>query len=149
MDTLEDRLNEVMQACGWARADLQRISGESSSVISQWMGRGSKTIRSIGSLEAALNLSAASGYSALWLAKGKGPRHLPTRGPHVAEAGVAWVTTDDALHSLGQTMKGASLSTRKALGALLAALADEPTAYAIIARQITALVEAGQMSEPR
>jgi len=46
-------------------------------------------------------------------------------------------------------MKGASLSTRKALGALLAALADEPTAYAIIARQITALVEAGQMSEPR
>lgn len=63
-----------MAAKGWEHADLVKHSGESSSVVSQWLGKGSKEIKSIGKLEAALNIEAASGYSALWVAKGKGPK---------------------------------------------------------------------------
>lgn len=79
--TLKERLEEVMQAKGWAYADLVRESGESRSVVSQWLGHGSKLIKSIGKMEAAERLEAASGYSALWIAKGGGPK-MATSPPH-------------------------------------------------------------------
>lgn len=75
VNTLIDRLQEVMNANGWDRQDLVRVSGQSSSVVSQWLGHGSKVIKSIGKQEAAEAIAAASGYCALWLAKGKGPKH--------------------------------------------------------------------------
>lgn len=77
MSTLIDRLQEVMTAKGWDRQDLVRVSGQSSSVVSQWLGHGSKVIKTIGKQEAAEALAAASGYCALWLAKGQGPKHKP------------------------------------------------------------------------
>ena len=70
--TLTERLHEVMQAKGWTHADLMRVSGQSSSVVSQWLGKGSKAIKSIGKMEAAESIAAESGYAALWIAKGKG-----------------------------------------------------------------------------
>ncbi|MDE1999728.1 MAG: hypothetical protein KGI52_12455 [Burkholderiales bacterium] len=76
MKTLTERLEEVMQAKGWEHADLVRVSGESSSVVSQWLGKGSKTIHSIGKMEAAERIEAESGYCALWIAKGKGQKHV-------------------------------------------------------------------------
>ena len=44
-------------------------------LLVQWLGRGSKTIHSIGKTQAAERLEAASGYAALWLAKGIGPKY--------------------------------------------------------------------------
>ena len=73
--TLKERLEELMQAMEWDYPDLLRESGESHSVVSQWLGRGSKTIHSIGKTQAAERLEAASGYAALWLAKGIGPKY--------------------------------------------------------------------------
>jgi hypothetical protein len=70
-----------MKVRGWAHADLVRITGQSSSVISQWLGRGSKEIKSIGSIPAVLRLSEASGYSAEWLAVGTGPKIAPRPPP--------------------------------------------------------------------
>lgn len=63
-----------MLAMGWGHSDLVRVSGESSSVVSQWLGKSSKTIKSIGSIRAALNIERASGYSALWVSRGEGPK---------------------------------------------------------------------------
>lgn len=74
MSTLQERLAEVMRACQWTHADLVRISGQSSSVVSQWRGKSSKIIKSIGSLDAAQRIEAASGYAALWVATGQGPK---------------------------------------------------------------------------
>lgn len=76
--TLQERLEEVMQAKGWDRADLVRVSGQSSSVVSQWLGKGSKIIHTIGRLEAAEALARESGYAALWIAKGIGPKLTAT-----------------------------------------------------------------------
>ena len=72
MSTLKDRLEEVMAAMSWRNKDVERISGQSSSVVSQWLGGGSKLIKSIGKMEAAEKLGAASGYSPLWIATGVG-----------------------------------------------------------------------------
>lgn len=74
MPTLLKRLTEIMAAMGWQHADLVRISGASHSVVSQWLGNGSKPIHSIGKMQAAENIERASGYAALWVAKGLGPK---------------------------------------------------------------------------
>jgi len=72
--TLSERLAEVMQAMGWKHADVLAISKESSSVVSQWLGKGSKPIKTMGSVVAAVRLARASGYAAEWIALGEGPR---------------------------------------------------------------------------
>lgn len=63
-----------MQETGWKRADLVRIAGVSSSLVSQWLGKGSKPISEINKLSAAENLAARSGFSAMWIARGIGPQ---------------------------------------------------------------------------
>jgi hypothetical protein len=76
MATLQERLTEVMAAMHWEHADLVRVSGQSSSVVSQWRGKSSKLIKSIGNMAAAQRIEAASGFCALWVAKGEGPKLL-------------------------------------------------------------------------
>jgi transcriptional regulator with XRE-family HTH domain len=71
---LKDRLREVMEAMAWTHRELMRVSGQSSSVVSQWLGSSTKEIKTIGKLEAAQAIERASGYSALWVAKGMGPK---------------------------------------------------------------------------
>lgn len=78
MRSLTERLELVMKEKAWDHADVVRISGQTSSVVSQWLGKGSKEIKSIKKMEAAMRLSEASGFCALWIAEGKGPeRALP------------------------------------------------------------------------
>ena len=74
MSTLIERLHEVMQTESWDHAKLMEVSGQSSSVVSQWLGKGSKVIKTIGKLEAAQGIEAASRFAALWVAKGVGPK---------------------------------------------------------------------------
>lgn len=76
MKSLKNRLAEVMAAMKWQHLDLVKISGQSSSVVSQWLGNGSKEIKTIGKMEAAERIEQASGFSALWVAKGLGPKHV-------------------------------------------------------------------------
>lgn len=88
MATLKERLEEVMQAMGWEHQDLMRVSGQTSSVVSQWLGKGSKEIKSIGKLEAVIGIEKESGFSAMWVGKGIGPKRAPTRsGPATLNTG--------------------------------------------------------------
>lgn len=84
MPTLIERLTELMDAMGWQQPDLMRESKQSSSVVSQWMGKGSKQIKTIGKMEAAVYLERATGFSALWIAKGMGPKRVPGTAAHAA-----------------------------------------------------------------
>jgi transcriptional regulator with XRE-family HTH domain len=88
MNTLIERLEAVMKEMGWERDDLVRISGQSSSVVSQWLGKGAKIIKTIGKMEAAEKLADASGYSALWIAKGMGEK----KQTHKAASAIDWRT---------------------------------------------------------
>jgi len=83
MATLIERLERVMAEKNWEHADLMRVSGQSSSVVSQWLGKGSKEIKTIGKHEAAEAIARESGFSALWIAKGLGPEKPATREPAV------------------------------------------------------------------
>lgn len=73
MSTLQHRLERIMEEMRWTRAQLVEASGESSSVVSQWLGKGSKIIKTMGSLRAALRLQERTGYNALWIATGEPP----------------------------------------------------------------------------
>jgi len=74
MTTLEERIREFMDATGWSVTKIASIAGVSTSAVSQWIGGGPKEIKTIGNLKAALMLERESGFSALWLARGEGPK---------------------------------------------------------------------------
>jgi transcriptional regulator with XRE-family HTH domain len=126
MAKLSERLQEVMDAKGWTHADLVRISQQSSSVVSQWLGKGSKEIKSIGKLGAALRLSEASGYSAVWIAEGVGPRMAtafsatPLLTSVAREPPPAWRTHSDVLSDLRQLLHDVPIEARSAFADLLA-----------------------------
>lgn len=76
MSTLEDRMNEFMEDTKWDAPKVARVAGVTTSAVYQWLGHGNKPINSIGKIEAAIYLERESGYSALWLAKGLGPKRV-------------------------------------------------------------------------
>lgn len=81
---------------GWEHADVMRVSGQSSSVVSQWLGKSSKIIKTIGKIEAAQRLSDASGYGATWIAKGIPPKHVGKREELAKVAhSVSYTTIED------------------------------------------------------
>lgn len=70
MSTLEERMAELMAESGWTVGEIAEIAKVSSSAVSQWINGQTLTIK----LEPAILLERESGYSALWLANGKGPK---------------------------------------------------------------------------
>jgi hypothetical protein len=97
MSTLEERMGEFIRETGWTVTQIAATAKVSPSAVSQWLGKGTKTIHAIGNIEAAINLERESGYSALWLAKGKGPKKVPGRvGPSP--------TLESALQLIGQAI---------------------------------------------
>lgn len=139
MSTLQDRLGEVMDAKKWTRRDLVRVSGQSSSVVSQWLGKGSKIIGKIGKLEAAEALARASGFSALWIATGSGPRHPPpTRGNSVLLSAqevaqpVYHVSVRDALDTIATALGTLARPQRDEVSEVFALVAKHPDRGAYI-----------------
>lgn len=74
MKNLKARIDELMAAKGWTVTQVANAAGVSRSAVSQWRGSGSKEIFTIGRIDVAERLGAASGFSALWLARGEGPK---------------------------------------------------------------------------
>jgi hypothetical protein len=122
MASLSDRLTELMTTMGWRQTDLVRVSRQSSSVVSQWLGHGSKEIKTIGKLEAALYLERATGYSALWIAKGDGPKRaeLALR-PLVARepTGATYWTPEITLQHMGALLELVPPAARTAFADIL------------------------------
>lgn len=73
MSTLSERIEDLMRATGWTVPQVAAIAGVTPSAVHQWLGKGSKEIKSIG-LEAAILLAEQSGFRPLWISKGKGAK---------------------------------------------------------------------------
>ena len=110
----------------WDYGALVTASGQSKSVVSQWLGRGSKVINSIGKMQAAERLEAASRFNALWIAKGEGPKlKLPTPTEMTASPAADRLSLDAALDVLGTALTHTDPTIREALAASLAGWARE------------------------
>lgn len=79
MSALKDRIEELQKKTGWNDTQMARAAGVSRSAVAQWAGKGSKIIHAITDVEVALNLERETGYSALWIAKGLGPKMAQER----------------------------------------------------------------------
>lgn len=143
MTTLQDRPDELMQAMKWTQQDVMRISGQSSSVVSQWRGKGTKLIKTIGKIAAAEALSRASGYSALWIATGAGPKrvessgstaHSPPAPPYTVDPGPRW-----AVDVLAAALDELDLDQRTLAANALQTLALAPDSIKARAAVATAL----------
>lgn len=77
MSTLQTRIQELMEKTGWSIGRIADIAGVSSSAVSQWLNGQTASIK----LEPALMLERESGYSALWLANGKGVKQVVQPAP--------------------------------------------------------------------
>lgn len=127
MPSLPERLQEVMRATGWKHADLMRVTGQSSSVVSQWLGNGSKEIATIGSLEAAIAIENESGFSALWVAKGIGERKPSrlARPLQVQETPAIYLTPERTLASMAQLLGNVAPELRRTFGDMLKGWAED------------------------
>ena len=66
---LSDRIQEVIKA-GFTRTQIAKAAGKSQGAVTQWISGDAKELKS----DSAAGIQALTGFSAVWLATGKGPR---------------------------------------------------------------------------
>jgi DNA-binding transcriptional regulator YdaS (Cro superfamily) len=79
MESLQERMSLFMHETGLKIGEIAKIAGVSSSAVSQWTGQGGVKIKTIGNVGAAIRLERMTGFSALWLAEGNGPKKIQIR----------------------------------------------------------------------
>lgn len=70
MNTLQDRIAELMEVSGLSVGQLAEIAGVSSSAVSQWKDGPTKALKA----GPATRLAERTGYCARWIADGDGPK---------------------------------------------------------------------------
>ncbi|ULR87204.1 LexA family transcriptional regulator [Comamonas sp. B21-038] len=76
MSTLQERIAEIMATAGLSVGDIADIAGVSSSAVTQWKEGPTKTIKTA----PATRLSEKTGYRAMWIATGDGPKKMQDDG---------------------------------------------------------------------
>lgn len=66
---LNERIQEIVDA-GFSRAQIARAAGTTAAAVTHWLTGNSKKIKS----ESAAGLQMVTGFSAIWIATGKGPK---------------------------------------------------------------------------
>ncbi|MGJ7500098.1 hypothetical protein ACSFBF_07035 [Variovorax sp. ZT5P49] len=124
MKTLVERVQELMDVMHWDVEKVATTAGVSASAVYQWLGHGTKTIHSIGKIDAAIYLERASGFSALWLAKGLGPKMARETPVENAPLSLA-----DALALLGKAIELApTVEGRQGAVSMLSTYISNPSA---------------------
>lgn len=71
---LKDRILEIVNA-GYSKAEIARAAGKTPSAVTQWLTGETKEIKA----DAAAGIQEKTGFNAVWIATGKGPRRLPEK----------------------------------------------------------------------
>lgn len=85
MTTLQDRIAELMTTAGLTVGGLAEIAEVTSSAATQWKDGPTKTLKA----GPATKLALATGFSAMWLSTGEGPKMTPPGMPPPAPSNVA------------------------------------------------------------
>ncbi|MET3915956.1 phage repressor protein C with HTH and peptisase S24 domain [Variovorax sp. OAS795] len=78
MSTLQERMQELVRETGWTVGEISGKAGVSHSAVSQWLSGETQSLK----IEPAVLLERYTGFSALWLAKGKGQKKVDAPGSH-------------------------------------------------------------------
>lgn len=66
---LSDRIQEIV-AAGYKKSAIAKAAGKSAAAVSQWLSGETKEIKA----DSAAGIQAVTGFSAVWIATGKGPK---------------------------------------------------------------------------
>jgi len=94
MNTLQDRIAEIMKATGLTVGELASIAGVSSSAVTQWKDGPTKSLK----IGPATKLAIRTGYKPMWISTGELPKGQPVKAP--AAAGLQ--QSDTTLATAGQ-----------------------------------------------
>jgi len=142
MTTLIERMEELMRATQWDVANVAKVAGVTESAVYQWLGKGSKAIHSIGKIEAASKLEKATGFCALWIAKGKGPKRLPLGGQSAAQSELPQPpSTLELLQALVAKLEIADEITRLQAAPLFERMARDRAMADAIASKLASLLD--------
>lgn len=81
---LKDRIQEILEA-GYRKGQLAKLAGVTPSAVTHWLSGGSQEIKG----EPAAKLESATGFSAAWIATGKGQKRLSVENSGVQSANVS------------------------------------------------------------
>lgn len=70
--SLSTRIQEIVDA-GYKKSALARAAGKSAAAVTQWISGETKDIKA----DSAAGIQAVTGFSAVWIATGKGPKMAP------------------------------------------------------------------------
>lgn len=85
VSTLQDRIAELMTAADLTVGGLAGIAGVTSSAATQWKDGPTKTLKT----GPATKIAAATGFSAMWIATGEGPKMAASMPPSPVVSNVA------------------------------------------------------------
>lgn len=85
MQTLQERIAELMDATGLTVGGMAEIAGVTSSAATQWKDGPTKSLKT----GPATKLASATGFSAMWIATGEGPKKLSQGSAAPAPSNVA------------------------------------------------------------
>ena len=146
MPALADRMKELESQFGLTVGEIAKLCGVTSSAVSQWFGKGDKPSKEIGSVRAAVMLERRTGWSALWIAYGEGPKICASGVVGGEQRATQKTDVPTALVTLGEAIESATEGREDAIS-LLRVFIGNPTANDalpdIIARRL-----AGEIAEP-
>lgn len=105
MSNLQDRIDELMKVTGWSVPEVARRAQVTPSAVSQWLGKAGRPTKSI-LLRPAIYLERDSGFSALWLSSGEGPKFARQPGPSTGIASIFPGISQEKWEALGERQKG-------------------------------------------
>jgi transcriptional regulator with XRE-family HTH domain len=140
MGTFSERLREFMAATKWTVGEVALAAGVSSSAVSQWRGDKVAVTKDV-SWRAAVNIQNKTGFSALWLFRGEGPKMAAGIRPELA--------LSDALVMLAGTMAAQPKIKRDGVKAYLAHLVDGCEDEAAVSEAVTMIAETVKTKQPR
>jgi len=135
-------MKELEAEFGLTVGQIATLCGVSSSAVSQWFGSGKKPITEIGSVRAAVRLERRTGWSALWIAYGEGPKIIGAAASVLSGA----LPLVAALSTLAATLDELSEDQRTAVAERLKALATAPDSPKVLDALHAALVVSGEIA---
>ena len=94
-------MQELVRETGWTVGEISGKAGVSSSAVSQWLSGETQSLK----IEPAVLLERFTGFSALWLAKGKGQKKVDTGSASTHVHGLARSLMGQSNHLKGELEK--------------------------------------------
>ncbi len=121
MSTLQDRMAELISETKLSVGEIALIAGVSSSAASQWKDGPTKSIKIV----PATRISEATGFSAMWLSTGVGPKKRPVKT--LASENDDLTNLSHALNLISNLINSSELKGSMILSGAFASFSQEPS----------------------